>query len=242
MIWISKEKWKMGQHTLSYLRKVCDQTCQYALSISEKVRRKTPFDAAYNSTLNKLYHYPHDAEMIFDLAMALINGATQKDVHQMKEAEYIEYTTELAGFDYKDEVETYHQIAKYIMPCDDKWCPECYAFSILLPSKNDQEEIEFGKPETKKKITTTPIYFIKNQSAIQLKYFDNNGQGIKPEKAHEIDAGYDLRYPGKDTLVLQPKFLTKINLKIALEIPPGAIVQITDHYWQAKESTLEEES
>ncbi|KAG9300835.1 hypothetical protein G9A89_004465 [Geosiphon pyriformis] len=55
---------------------VCNQTCQYALSISEKVRRGTSFDAAYNSAFNKLYHYPHDAEMIFDLAMALINGAT----------------------------------------------------------------------------------------------------------------------------------------------------------------------
>ncbi|KAG9300829.1 hypothetical protein G9A89_004459 [Geosiphon pyriformis] len=59
---------------------VCDQTCQYALSILEKVRRETPFDAAYNSALNKLYHYPYDAEMIFDLAMALINRATQEDV------------------------------------------------------------------------------------------------------------------------------------------------------------------
>ncbi|KAG9291778.1 hypothetical protein G9A89_012063 [Geosiphon pyriformis] len=92
---------------------VCNQTCQYALSISEKVRRGTPFDAAYNSALNKLYHYPHDAEMIFDLAMALINGATQEDVCQMKEAEYIEYTMELAGFDYEDKAETYHQIASH---------------------------------------------------------------------------------------------------------------------------------
>ncbi|KAG9288123.1 hypothetical protein G9A89_017718 [Geosiphon pyriformis] len=92
---------------------VCDQTCQYALSISEKVRRGTPFDAVYNSTLNKLYYYPHDAEMIFDLAIALINRATQEDVHQIKEAEYIEYTMELAGFDYEDEVETYHQIASH---------------------------------------------------------------------------------------------------------------------------------
>ncbi|KAG9294952.1 hypothetical protein G9A89_017746 [Geosiphon pyriformis] len=58
---------------------VCDQTCQYALSISEKVKRGTPFNAAYNSALNKLYHYPYDAEMIFDLAMALINGATKED-------------------------------------------------------------------------------------------------------------------------------------------------------------------
>ncbi|KAG9291436.1 hypothetical protein G9A89_021855 [Geosiphon pyriformis] len=95
---------------------VCDQTCQYALSILEKVRRGTPFDAAYNSAFNKLYHYPHDAEIIFDLAMALINGATQEDVCQMKEAEYIEYTIELAGFDYEDEVEIYHQIASHTYP------------------------------------------------------------------------------------------------------------------------------
>ncbi|KAG9294538.1 hypothetical protein G9A89_008649 [Geosiphon pyriformis] len=95
---------------------VCDQTCQYALSISEKVKRGTPFNVAYNSALNKLYHYPHDAEMIFDLTMALINGATKENIHQMKEAEYIEYTMELAGFNYEDKVEVYHQIASHTYP------------------------------------------------------------------------------------------------------------------------------
>ncbi|KAG9293959.1 hypothetical protein G9A89_019297 [Geosiphon pyriformis] len=95
---------------------VCGQTCQYALSISEKVRRGTPFDAAYNSAFNKLYHYPHDTEMIFDLAIALINRTTQEDVHQMKEVEYIEYTMELAGFDYKDKVKIYYQIANHTYP------------------------------------------------------------------------------------------------------------------------------
>ncbi|KAG9295289.1 hypothetical protein G9A89_021220 [Geosiphon pyriformis] len=112
------------------------------------------------------------------------------------------------------------------MPCNDKWCSKCYAFSIALLSENDQKKIEFGKQETKKEIATTPIYLTENQPAIQHKYFDNNGQGIKPEKAHKIDAGYDLKYLGKDTLVLQPKFLTKINLKIALKIPSRTMVQI----------------
>ncbi|KAG9307737.1 hypothetical protein G9A89_023302 [Geosiphon pyriformis] len=107
------------------------------------------------------------------------------------------------------------------MPCDDKWCPEYYALSIPLSSENDQKEIEFGKPETKNETTTTLIYLTENQPAIQLKYFDNNGQGIKPEKAHEINTRYDLRYPGKDTLSL-----TKINLKIALKILSRAMVQI----------------
>ncbi|KAG9305094.1 hypothetical protein G9A89_007734 [Geosiphon pyriformis] len=95
-------------------RGVCDQISQYVLSISEKVRRRTSFNAAYNSALNKLYYYPHDAKMIFNLTMALINRATQEDVHQIKEAEYIEYTIELAEFDYEDKVETYHQITSYM--------------------------------------------------------------------------------------------------------------------------------
>ncbi|KAG9300811.1 hypothetical protein G9A89_003160 [Geosiphon pyriformis] len=212
---------------------VCNQICQYALSISEKVKKKTLFDAAYNSALNKFYHYFYDAEMIFDLAMALVNGATKED--------------ELAEFDYKDEIEVNHQIVshtyptqkaqiqqleqinirlceEYIMPCDKQWCPKCYALSIPLPIKDDQHEIKFGIQD--KKVPVTLIYLAKNQSVITLKYFNNKRQGIKSEKAHKINAGYDLRYPKKDTLILQPKSLTRINLKITLEISPEMIVQI----------------
>ncbi|KAG9298371.1 hypothetical protein G9A89_005231 [Geosiphon pyriformis] len=220
---------------------VCNQTCQYALSISEKVKKRTPFNAVYNSALNKFYHYPHDAKMIFDLAMALINGATKKDVCQIKEAEYIEYTMELAGFNYEDEIEVYHQIASHTYPTQEaqiqqlkqmniRLCEECIMpcdEHISLPSKNDENEIEFGEPEIMEESKTIPIYLIENQPVLQLKYFNNNGQGIKPEKAHEIDTRYDLKYLGKDTLVLKPKSLTKINLKIAFEIPPEAMVQIT---------------
>ncbi|KAG9287890.1 hypothetical protein G9A89_017485 [Geosiphon pyriformis] len=187
---------------------VCDQTCQYVLSISEKVKKGTPFNTAYNSTFNKLYYYPYDAEMIFDLAIALINRATQENVRQMKESEYIAYTFEIAGYNYEDKVE----------------CPECYTFSILLSSKSDEYEIEFGEPKATEKIEATLVYLIENQPASQLKYFNNNRQGIKSEKAHKIDAEYDLRYPGKDTLTFKPKLLTKINLKIALKISLGAMV------------------
>ncbi|KAG9301709.1 hypothetical protein G9A89_016780 [Geosiphon pyriformis] len=181
---------------------VCDQICQYALLISEKVRRGTPFNTAYNSAFNKLYYYPHNAEMIFDLAIVLINKATQEDVHQMKEAEYIEYTMELAGFDYEDKQMNIQLCEKCVMPCDDQWCLECYALSISLPDENNENEIEFGVSELVEELPTTPIYLLEKQPPLQLKYFDNHGQGIRPEKAHEIDAGYDLRYPGKDTLIL----------------------------------------
>ncbi|KAG9306355.1 hypothetical protein G9A89_018238 [Geosiphon pyriformis] len=112
------------------------------------------------------------------------------------------------------------------MPCDDQWYLECYALSILLPDENDENKIEFGVSELVEELPTTPIYLLEKQPPLQPKYFNNHSQEIRPKKAHEIDAGYDLRYPGKDTLILQPKFLTKINLKIAFEIPPRAIIQI----------------
>ncbi|KAG9301305.1 hypothetical protein G9A89_004057 [Geosiphon pyriformis] len=112
------------------------------------------------------------------------------------------------------------------MPYDEQWCSKCYALSILLPSESDENEIEFGEPEAMEEIETTPIYLIENQPALQLKYFNNNRQRIKPKKAHEIDAEYNLRYPDKNTFVLKPKSLTKINLRIALKIPPGAMIQI----------------
>ncbi|KAG9304116.1 hypothetical protein G9A89_006026 [Geosiphon pyriformis] len=242
-------KWDNTPCLTSIRGGVCNQICQYALSISEKVKGGTPFDAVYNSAFNKLYHYPYDAEMIFDLAMALINGATQETVCQIKKSEYIAYTFEIAGYNYEDEVKVYYQIAshtyltkeaqiqqleqmnirlceKCIVFCDEQWCPECYVLSIPLLSENDKNKIEFGEPKAIEEIETTPIYLIKNQPALQLKYFNNNGQEIKPKKAYKINAGYDLRYPDKNTFVFKPKSFTKINLKIALEIPPGAIVQI----------------
>ncbi|KAG9284626.1 hypothetical protein G9A89_004668 [Geosiphon pyriformis] len=206
---------------------VCDQTCQYALSIAEKVKHGTPFNAIYNSILSKLYHYPYDAEMIYELVMVLINRETKEDVLQRKKAEYIEYTLELAGFNYEDEVEVYHQITSHTYPIQEAQIQRLEQMNIkLCEDKSNEYKIEFGEPEATEKIETTPIYLIKNQPVSQLKYFNNNGQGIKPEKAHEIDTEYDLQYPGKNTLVLQPNSLTKINFKIVLKILLEAMIQI----------------
>ncbi|KAG9293299.1 hypothetical protein G9A89_007545 [Geosiphon pyriformis] len=55
-------------------------------------------------------------EVCNQTSIALINGAIQEDVCQMKEAEYIEYIMKLAKFDYEDKVETYHQIVSHTYP------------------------------------------------------------------------------------------------------------------------------
>ncbi|KAG9298257.1 hypothetical protein G9A89_002745 [Geosiphon pyriformis] len=104
------------------------------------------------------------------------------------------------------------------LTCGNMLSEECNWIDVAM---RGGEEIEFGKPETKKEITTTPIYLIENQPIIQLKYFENNGQGIKPKKAHKIDVEYDLRYSGKDILVLQPKHTL---------LPNPNIISTTENY------------
>ncbi|KAG9286110.1 hypothetical protein G9A89_010124 [Geosiphon pyriformis] len=60
----------------------------------------------------------------------------------------------------------------------------------------------------------------------ELKWFSDNNEGIRPECMHNTNAGFDLRYPGKDAIKLEPHSCTCIDLKIALEILATTIVQL----------------
>ncbi|KAG9304404.1 hypothetical protein G9A89_019966 [Geosiphon pyriformis] len=62
----------------------------------------------------------------------------------------------------------------------------------------------------------------------------DNGEGIMPERAHNTDTGFDLRYPGKDDIKLEPHSRTCIDLKIALEIPATTMVQLASRSSLAK--------
>ncbi|KAG9294204.1 hypothetical protein G9A89_021563 [Geosiphon pyriformis] len=55
-----------------------------------------------------------------------------------------------------------------------------------------------------------------------------------PKHTHDTDAGFDLRYSGKDAIKLKPYLRTCINLKIALEIPATTIVQLISRSSLAK--------
>ncbi|KAG9299384.1 hypothetical protein G9A89_014033 [Geosiphon pyriformis] len=47
-----------------------------------------------------------------------------------------------------------------------------------------------------------------------------------PERAHNTDSGFDLRYSGTEAIKLEPHLCTCINLKVALEISATTIVQL----------------
>ncbi|KAG9289648.1 hypothetical protein G9A89_014383 [Geosiphon pyriformis] len=60
----------------------------------------------------------------------------------------------------------------------------------------------------------------------ELKWFSNNDKGIMPECAHDTDAEFNLRYPKKDVIKLEPHLHICIDLKVALEISTTTIVQL----------------
>ncbi|KAG9305099.1 hypothetical protein G9A89_007739 [Geosiphon pyriformis] len=68
----------------------------------------------------------------------------------------------------------------------------------------------------------------------ELKWFSDNNEGIMPECAHDTDARFDLRYPGKDAIKLEPHLCICIDLKIVLEIPTTTMVQLTSQSSLAK--------
>ncbi|KAG9305936.1 hypothetical protein G9A89_016589 [Geosiphon pyriformis] len=55
-----------------------------------------------------------------------------------------------------------------------------------------------------------------------------------PERTHNTDAEFDLRYPGKYSIKLEPHLCISIDLKIVLEIPATTMVQLASKNSLAK--------
>ncbi|KAG9293905.1 hypothetical protein G9A89_019243 [Geosiphon pyriformis] len=68
----------------------------------------------------------------------------------------------------------------------------------------------------------------------ELKWFSNNNESIMPERAHNTNAGFDLRYPGKNAIKLESHLHTCIDLKVTLEIPATTMVQLASRSSLAK--------
>ncbi|KAG9297007.1 hypothetical protein G9A89_008593 [Geosiphon pyriformis] len=68
----------------------------------------------------------------------------------------------------------------------------------------------------------------------KLKWYSDNNKSIMPEHVHDTDAGFDLKYPGKGAIKLEPNSCTCIDLKIALEIPATIMIQLASRNSLAK--------
>ncbi|KAG9303789.1 hypothetical protein G9A89_018686 [Geosiphon pyriformis] len=68
----------------------------------------------------------------------------------------------------------------------------------------------------------------------ELKWFSDNNKGIISKCVHDTNIGFDLRYPGKDAIKLEPHSCICIDFKIALEISATTMVQLASKSSLAK--------
>ncbi|KAG9301477.1 hypothetical protein G9A89_006574 [Geosiphon pyriformis] len=60
----------------------------------------------------------------------------------------------------------------------------------------------------------------------ELKWYSDNRESIMPEHAHDTNAEFDLKYPGKEAIKVKPHSHTCIDLKVALKILATTMVQL----------------
>ncbi|KAG9291205.1 hypothetical protein G9A89_004608 [Geosiphon pyriformis] len=103
--------------------------------------------------------------------------------------------------------------------------------SAVKSSQNqsiNQQDLPDG-PESEKFVAYTDL-----EQIIDIQYFDNGHLGIIPKRVHPTDTGFDLHYLEDKSTTLPPRSITKINLKIVVEILPGIIIQIVSQSSLAK--------
>ncbi|KAG9296694.1 hypothetical protein G9A89_001326 [Geosiphon pyriformis] len=68
----------------------------------------------------------------------------------------------------------------------------------------------------------------------ELKWFSNNNEGIMSKCVHNTNARFDLKYPRKNAIKLEPYLHICIDLKIALKILATTIIQLASRSNLAK--------
>ncbi|KAG9287440.1 hypothetical protein G9A89_023812 [Geosiphon pyriformis] len=208
---------------------MCDTTCQYTILICDWIRRGTPFEAVFNRALKRLQHYPHNEDELYNTAQA-------------KSAEVADEVTSYNMFDpqeqYLAQINTY-LCENCLIPCQNQCCEECQDKKDLekkMEIENQQSQNQSinqqnspDGPESEKFVAYTDL-----EQMTDIRYFDNGHLGIILERAHLTDAGFDLHYPEDQFTTLPPRSITKIDLKIAVEILPGIMVQMASRSSLAK--------
>ncbi|KAG9297214.1 hypothetical protein G9A89_019495 [Geosiphon pyriformis] len=126
-----------------------------------------------------------------------------------------------------------------LIPCQNQCCEECQDERDLerkMEIENQQSQNQSinqqdspDGPESEKFVAYTNL-----EQVTDIRYFDNGHLGIIPERPHPTDAGFNLHYPEDQSTTLPPRSITKIDLKIVVEIPPGIMVQMASQSSLAK--------
>ncbi|KAG9288758.1 hypothetical protein G9A89_023055 [Geosiphon pyriformis] len=226
----------------------CDELCQYTILISDWVRKKTPIEAVWRRAVRCLDGCLHNDDEIWQRVIAKIKRTLPEEIREIKnnppEPEIHEHYQTLAPIKEEQEehlVQLNTQLCNHcLIPYDFQYCDKCN-FIYNLPPRMIYTISEEIKPISSCALKSESIFnsnsnsdnndnkntmlpdFTKEQ---ELKWFSNNNEDIMPERVHNTDAGFDLRYPGKKAIKLEPYSHIYIDLKIAIKILATTMIQL----------------
>ncbi|KAG9303263.1 hypothetical protein G9A89_013589 [Geosiphon pyriformis] len=226
-------------HDIPEHGRMCDVLCQYMILISDW---KQPKEA-----VQRLDSYPHDDDKIWQMALAKIEGTTPEKIKTIKDnpPEPLELDWHVEPIINLLDLEQFHEHYQELAPTREEQEQRSCASESESPinhnsnsdnddNNNSSSSIQKGNDndndsnsDTNSDVNYEQYIALPDLSKEQeLKWYSDNGEGIMPERAHDTDAGFDLRYPEKDAIKLEPHSHTCIDLKIALEILATIMVQL----------------
>ncbi|KAG9306529.1 hypothetical protein G9A89_004726 [Geosiphon pyriformis] len=188
-----------------------DKLCQYIILISNWVRKRTSIETVWRKAVKWLNKCPHNNDKIWQMALTKIKEALPEEIKTIKNNPI--------------ELDWSPNPNIVLEPMD----PEQFHDSSFIQNGNKNNNDLYSDSNPK-----TYIAFSDLSKKQELKWFSNNNEDIMPEQAHNTNAGFDLRYPGKDVIKLEPYSCTCIDLKVALEIPATTMVQLASRSSLAK--------
>ncbi|KAG9302007.1 hypothetical protein G9A89_021051 [Geosiphon pyriformis] len=194
-------------------------------------------------TCNEAYGYLHDDHEIWRMASAKAEGTMSEEIREIKDNSW---TPEYTGLDYPkndfftddpDEQRLANLNTKLcdhcLIPCHFQYCDEC-DLMFNLPPRILFPITELSKPKEEDTETEQYLAYPDLFKELELKWYSDNEEGICPKRAHDTDAGFNLRYPGQLPIIIAPHSLVKIDLKIVLEIPISTMIQVASQSSLAK--------
>ncbi|KAG9290700.1 hypothetical protein G9A89_011663 [Geosiphon pyriformis] len=162
--------------------------------------------------------YPHDEDKIWRMANAKVEGATPNKILEIKNNPPKPEEKPISSCTLESELPFDPNLNS-----DNDNNKNTNSSSIQIGNNNDNDSNSDSNSDPKYEQYIALPDLSKEQ---ELKWYSDNNKNIMPERAHNNDAGFDLRYPGKNAIKLEPHSCTYIDLKIALEISATTIVQL----------------
>ncbi|KAG9289803.1 hypothetical protein G9A89_015383 [Geosiphon pyriformis] len=197
------------------IRGTCDMSCQYTILISNWVEKETPIEATWRRAPVINFLKPEEFHEHYQ------NLAPTREEQEQWLAQRKTNQQLCIGI----------RITNKCNPDSDNNDKNTSSSSVQNGNDNKDDSNSDSNSELNYEQYITLPDLSKEQ---ELKWYSDNGEGIMPECVHNTDAEFDLRYPGKETIKLEPHSHICIDLKVALEIPATTMVQLASRSSLAK--------